>query len=151
MLDGRVLRSYVPAFIERGHVIAPIEPFVTSVADRIGYSGGMLVVTRGDRFAQIPVLVRLPPLDLVQTYVEIAPILRTLGERVCYDARRHVLIVTSPRRPLATPTPFNPAVPRSPPAVVFTPEPVPTPRPVFSGPPIPRRTPVPAEAATPAP
>ncbi len=149
-VNGRVLRSYLAPYVRNGRVVAPLEPYVTSIADSIGYSGPMMIVRRADRFVQI----LAPPLDpsqLNRTFVVLAPVLRTLGANVRYDAMRRALVVRIQARPLATPTPFNPAVPRAAPAIVFTPTPAPTPKPRVVGSPSPRRTPLPVELFTPKP
>lgn len=151
VLNGKAVRSYNAPYLARGRVMAPLEPFVTSVARVVEYDGSALVVRLGDYFAQIPMRGAPPPDRYAQTYVAIGPVLRTLGVRVRYDARERVLYVETPPALLALPTPFNPAVPRVAPTVVFTPEPVQTPRPAVTGTPLPRRTPVPVEAATEAP
>ncbi|HEY8313489.1 MAG TPA: hypothetical protein VIG51_04870 [Candidatus Baltobacteraceae bacterium] len=144
VVDGSVVRSYTPAYLERGRVLAPVDPFLTAVADSIGYDDRTMIVSLGDRFSQIRLARRPFPGDLHAVYVEIAPILRNLGEMVRYDSAAHVLYVKTPGpRVLAMPTPFNPAVPRFVPTTVFTPTPATTPRPVFTGAPIPRRTPIP--------
>lgn len=149
VVNGAVVRSYNAPYLEGGHVVAPIDPFVTTVAASIGYSSGTLVVTRGDRFAQIPFAYAPDPGHYQSTYVELAPVLRTLGARVWYDAAQRRLFIETPRAALVTPTPFNPAVPQPSPAQVFTPTPVTTPRPVVTGTPSPRRTPLPAVAPSP--
>jgi hypothetical protein len=142
VVDGGIVHSYLAPYIRAGHVMAPLDPFVTRVAASIEYSGGMLIVRRADRFVQIAMRQPLPS-QYKTTYVEIAPLLRTLGVAVTYDATERRLIVRTPSPVLATPTPFNPAVPYVLPHPVFTPTPLPTPRPTFSGTPSPRRTPIP--------
>lgn len=148
VIDGSVVRSYNAPYVVDGHVVAPLDPFVTRVAASIGYSAGTLIVTRGDRFAQVPFAAPPDPGHYQSTYVEIAPLLRTLGARVWYDASGHRLFIETPRAVLATPTPFNPAVPQQAPTTVFTPTPATTPRPLVTGTPSPRRTPLPAIAPT---
>ncbi|MDQ2663457.1 MAG: hypothetical protein M3Y18_05410 [Candidatus Eremiobacteraeota bacterium] len=143
VIDGKVVRSYVAVRLVRGHIFAPVEPFVTSVATRIAYDGEGMTIYRADRFAQVRVRSRRDPADLDKTFVELAPVLRALGERIEYDRKRQWVVVSSPHGALATPTPFNPAVPQAGPTSVFTPTPVSTPRPVFPGRPVPRRTPLP--------
>jgi len=54
VVNGKVVRSYNAPFVRAGHVMAPLDPFVTAVAASIEYSGGTLVVRRADRFAQVP-------------------------------------------------------------------------------------------------
>ncbi len=143
VVDGAVVPSYTRAYVDGGRVFAPIDPFLTAVVDHIGYDRTAMIVTRGDRFAQIPLARPPSPGELRTTYVAVAPILRTLGETVHYDPVRRELDIETPERTVALPTPFNAAVPRAEPTAVFTPTPAVTPRPVFSGPPLPRRTPVP--------
>lgn len=150
VLDGTVIRSYNAPYVRDGHVMAPLEPFVTSVVASIEYSGGMLVVRRCDRFAQVPMPSAPRPEHFASTFVQIAPVLRTLGISVWYDAAHRSLFVHVPPVPLATPTPFNPTVPWVEPRIIFTPMPIPTARPTVTGIPTPRRTPVPLDVrATP--
>ena len=151
VMDGTVVRSYNPPYLQRGHVMAPIDPFVTSVAASVSYSAGMLVIIRGDRFAQVPMALGPHPAHYDSTYVEIAPVLRTLGASVFYDAASHRLIVRTPRVLVVSPSPFNGAVPQPTPTAVFTPTPAITSRPIVTGAPVPRRTPLPVAAPTPSP
>ncbi len=145
LLNGAIVHSYSPVYVRGGHVVAPLEPFVTAVAASIGYSGSHLVVTRGDRFAQLAVGSRTPPAQWAQTYVEIAPLLRSLGVRVAYDVRMRRLEIDTTQPVVVAATPFNPAVPLASPSAVFTPAPIATPRPEVSGKPAPRRTPLPLQ------
>ncbi len=149
VLNGTVVRSYTQPFLQDGHVMAPLAPFVTRVAASVGYSGGELIVRRADRFAEVEVAGQPQPADFISTFVPIASVLRTLGASVSYDAKLRVLIVKVPPLPLATPTPFNPAVPLVGPRVVFTPTPAQTPKPVVTGEPAPRRTPLPVSTSVP--
>ncbi len=148
LLNGAIVHSYSPVYMRGGHVMAPLEPYVTAVAASIGYSGSQLVVTRGDRFAQLWVESRTLPGQWAQTYVEIAPLLRSLGVRVAYDVRARRLEIDTAEPIVAPPTPFNPAVPLASPAAVFTPAPVTTARPKVIGKPAPRRTPLPVECCS---
>lgn len=143
VLNGATVHSYSPVYVHNGHVIAPLQPYVTAVAARISYNGTSLVVTRGDRFAKLRFGGQAPPGQWDQTYVEIAPLLRSLGVSVAYDAQRRRLEIDTLQAMLVTPTPFNPAVPQPSPAAVFTPAALSTPRPQVSGSPAPRRTPLP--------
>jgi len=144
-----VVRSYVAVYLHRGHILAPLDPFVTRLATRIEYRRSAMIVVRGDRSVAVRLETRRRPEHLQTTFVEIAPLLRALGEIVRYDPRARVLDVRSPQGiTIVTPTPFNPSVREAPPAPVFTPVPVPTPRPVFTGIPIPRRTPLPVVIPT---
>jgi hypothetical protein len=139
VLNGSVVRSYRPAYVARGHVMTPVSPYLTAVASSIECTPEGVVVRRGDRFATAAVH---------DGYVEIAPVLAALGARVSYEAARRALIVElEPAAPVATATPFNPAVPLAPPSAVFTPIPAPTTRPTVIGRPMPRRTPLPFSAS----
>jgi hypothetical protein len=147
-INGVAVRSYNAPYVKAGRVMAPIEPFVTSVAASIEYSAGVLIVRRGDLFAQL----RMPqphPAHFQSTFVPIGPLLRTIGVAITFDRKRGALAIVAPRIPLATPTPFNPTVPWVAPRVVFTPVPVQTAKPVVTGIPLPRRTPLPASTTVP--
>lgn len=143
VLDGTPVRSYNKPYLERGRVMVPLDPYVTSIARSIEYDGKALIVRLGDFFAQVPMGNAPPPERYQVTYVPLGPIARTLGARVRLDASTQTLYVDMPPAALVTPTPFNPAVPRPEPTEVFTPAPAATPRPVVSGTPLPRRTPIP--------
>jgi hypothetical protein len=153
VIDGTPVRSYNAPRLDHGRVVAPIEPYVTRIARSIGYDGEALIVRFGDLFAQIPAESAPFPDRYASTYVQLAPIARTLGAAVVFDTQSKTLYVQTPRAVLATPTPFNPAVPRVQPTAVFTPVPQTTPRPNVSGSPLPRRTPIPVQspASTPSP
>jgi hypothetical protein len=141
-VDGRFLAAYATAFVVSGRVFVPVDPLLTRLADRIYYEGNTLVVERGGR--RIRVAMAPVPAGFNGVYVMAAPILHALGATVRYDARERVLFVaTKPGEVVASPSPFNGALPTPPPAPVFTPEPVETPRPVWTGSPLPRRTPLP--------
>lgn len=146
VLDGKPLHAYNKPYLARGRVMAPLDPYVTAIARSIEYDGKSLVIRLGDIFAQVPMGAAPAPARYQTTYVELAPIARTLGARVQFDARSHTLYVETPPVTLAMPTPFNPAVPQASPAAVFTPTPVATARPVVTGTPLPRRTPLPAQS-----
>ena len=138
------MRSYISAYVNRGHILAPVDPFVTRLATRIEYAGGAMIVVRGERSIVVRLKTRHRPEQLQTTFVEIAPLLRALGEVVRYDAQARVLDIRSATAvAIVSPTPFNPNLREATPGPVFTPTPVPTPRPVFTGKPLPRRTPLP--------
>lgn len=146
VIDGRPLRAYNAPYVKQGRVMAPLNPYVTAIARSIGYDGKALIIRLGDRFTQVPMASAPAPSRYDRLYVALAPIARTLGARVWFDVHTHTLYVQTPLRALATPTPFNPAVPEAPPRAVFTPSPAPQPRPTVSGTPLPRRTPIPVRA-----
>jgi hypothetical protein len=140
-LNGAILRSYNAPVLKNGRILAPIDPYVLRFASSIGYSGGLMVITRGDRFVQLRMQPQAPQ-NLQVIYVQLAPLLRTLGVQIAYDAALRRVNIETPPPLLVLPTPFNAAVPRVAPHVVFTPAPASTPRPHVSGSPQPRRTPL---------
>ncbi|MDQ2680639.1 MAG: hypothetical protein M3Y21_06415 [Candidatus Eremiobacteraeota bacterium] len=144
-LNGAIVRSYDPPYLLRGHVVAPVMPFLTRVATRVAYANGRLLLWREGHVARI----RIAPdqaIALQSAYVEIAPILRALGESVSFDGAHHVLTVrTPPSPPIHLPSPFDPQIPQVLPTVIFTPTPPVTPKPIFTGVPRPRRTPIPLQ------
>ncbi|HEY8321372.1 MAG TPA: hypothetical protein VIG46_06225 [Candidatus Baltobacteraceae bacterium] len=152
LLDGRPVRSYEPLYLTRGRVLGPVDPFLTRVADRIGYAAGFAIFVRGGRVVRVR-LAPGPPAGLSRTYVALVPLLRALGERVRLDAASETLDVRSPGVPAIGAQGASEArMPPVPPRPVFTPTPVPTERPVWNGTPRPRRTPIPLQAwATPRP
>lgn len=146
VIDGTPVRSYNAPYLQHGRVMAPIDPYVTGIARSVEYDGQALIIRLGDVFAQVPMEAAPAPDRYERTYVELAPIARTLGAHVRFDTHTHTLFVDTPRVALAAPTPFNPAVPEVAPRDVFTPTPAQTPRPLVSGTPLPRRTPLPAQS-----
>ena len=142
VVNGVPVRSYRRPYIDRGRVMASVDPFLTMLSASVEMQNGGVLVRRGDRFAQA---------QLYDGYVAIAPVLRSLGAQVAYDAAARRLVVTMRPLPLATATPFNAAVPQAPPLAVFTPVPSPTEKPVVAAKPLPRRTPLPVISATPKP
>lgn len=145
-LNGAILRSYNAPLVQNGRVIAPVDPYLTRFATSISYSGRTMIVTRGDRFVQVRIRPQAPQ-NLQVVYVELAPLLRTLGLHVAYDAALRRVNIETPPPALVMPTPFNAAVAPVAPHIVFTPAPVSTPRPEVSGSPQPRRTPLEIDAA----
>jgi hypothetical protein len=79
-------------------------------------------------------------------YVELGPIIRSIGASAAFDATTKTLtVILTPAGAIATPPPFDPTLPRVEPTMVFTPSPPPaTPRSTESGLPRPRRTAIPA-------
>jgi hypothetical protein len=145
LIDGRPLEGYSRAYLARDRVFAPVEPLLTTVADRIWYDGSALIIERGAR--RVVVRLGASPNELDSTFVPAGAVLRALGASVWFDPKKHRLVVRLPARAVATPTPFDPTAPSAPPAAVFTPAPSPAPRPVWTGPPLPRRTPLPLPPA----
>nr|MDQ6931350.1 hypothetical protein [Candidatus Eremiobacteraeota bacterium] len=129
LLNGTPLQSYNRPYVLGGQVLAPVAPYVTRIADRIAYSGGVMIVSRGR--ARIAIRsTQTDPAGLQAVYVPIAGVLRGLGARVTFDRMHRVLdIEIHSRAEVQTMSPQGSA-PAVAPTMVFTPEPVPTPRPV---------------------
>ncbi|HEX4014315.1 MAG TPA: hypothetical protein VHX17_10580 [Candidatus Cybelea sp.] len=143
LLNGHPLPSYVAAFVLDGRVVAPADPLLTRLADRIWIDADVLVVERGSTRVRVPLERRVTD-RLDGAYVAVGPVLRALGASLTFDRKDHRLLVGLPQRAnVVTPTPFNPALPSAAPSEVFTPEPPVTPRPLWTGSPLPRRTPLP--------
>lgn len=123
------------AYIAGNRVYAPVSPLMTRLADRLWVDGNVLVIERDGRRVRTP---------LHGGYVMAGTVLRGLGVPARYEPASHRFIVTTPLpAPVASPTPFNPAVPSVAPSAVFTPPEPATPRPIWTGSPLPRRTALP--------
>ncbi len=144
VLDGRPLAAYVRAYVAGGRVFTPVVPLITRLANRLWFDGGTLVIEREGRSVRVRLASSgAQPLDVA--YVPAAATLRALGASVRYEPDAHRLLVSMPAREVvASPTPFNAALPQVAPSAVFTALPPPAPRPVWTGSPLPRRTPLPA-------
>lgn len=143
LIDGHPLRAYARAYVANGRVFAPVDPLLTQLADRLWFEGDTLVVQRGDRRVRVRIAGG-PAAPLDGAYVAAGPVLQDLGIAARYDAAtRRLLVRVGERETVASPTPFNAAVPAVVPSAVFTPPPTPTPRPVWTGSPLPRRTALP--------
>lgn len=113
LVDGRPLAAYTRAYLIGNRVYAAVSPLLTRLADRLWVDGDVLVVERDGRRVR----------TLLQGgYVRAGVVLRGLGVPAHYEPAGHRLIVTTPLpAPVASPTPFNSAVPRVAPSAVFTP------------------------------
>lgn len=147
-VDGSPVLAYARAIVIGGHTYAPIEPYLTAVSRCVAFGDGELVIARDDRSVRIRMQITSPD-ALDRAYVEIAPLLRELGERVSYDAAEKTVDVTTPGEVIVvTPAPSNPLATPLAPRAVFTPTPLPTPVPIWTGSPEPRRTPLPYPVPT---
>jgi hypothetical protein len=142
-INGRPLATYTKAYVTLGRLFAPLGPLLRAIGDRYWLEGTTLTIESNDHRVRVPLSSSAPqPFDGV--YVAAGAVLRGLGDFVYYDQHLHRLDVrTSPQAAIASPTPFDPAIPSAPPKEVFTPTPVETSPPVWTGPPLPRRTPLP--------
>jgi len=140
-IDGRPSLAYVRAFVAHGRVFAAVSPLLLRLADRVWFDRGTLVVERDGR--RVRVALPQGASEPETTFVEVAPILRALGDSVTFERRFGRLEIRTPAA--GEPAPASPPPVRASPVprTVFTPEPVATPRPVWSGSPLPRRTPLP--------
>ena len=149
IINGTPMHAYQSARIEHGRIVAPVLPFITQVADAIGFEGDIMVIRRGSFLARIRTG-RLSMDHLQRTFIALVPIYRALGERCTYDRATGSLRVNDMQvQPVRTMEPFDPSAVQVRPTTVFTPEPVITPRPVFWGRPRPRRTPIPVTPSRP--
>ena len=143
-VDGRPLAAYVRAYVAGARVYAPVRPLLTRLADRLWYDGENLVIERDGRRARVRIRAGAFPGQLDGVYVMVGPVLQALGATVRFDAAaRRLFVNVSPRAILASPTPFNAAVPSIAPSAIFTPAMPATPRPIWTGSPLPRRTALP--------
>jgi hypothetical protein len=159
LLDGRLIEGAQSAVLVRGTVVAPVDPYLRNVAQRIDDQtahGGpicfvrgshQVCVTPGTRSARFDDGVRTLPLAPYhregRLIIPLAAIMRALGESVAYDASYQTVSIVSPAAPsIATMTPYAPPSWRPSPGPTFA-LPVPTtPQPTVSGIPQPRRTPI---------
>ena len=157
VINGRALPSSQAAVIVAGTVIAPLDPFLTGLADsvRIDAIGGTIQLVRGDATVVVTVGRRQARVGAASVALPIAPYLRDgspfiplasvargLGAGVTYDGRsRTVSIVLLPEPPLQTASPYV-AIPGAASPRPFRTDPTATPRPSFTGMPQPRRTPI---------
>jgi hypothetical protein len=149
VVNGTIVASSAPARIRAGRVVAPLTPIVVRLVTRAAYQPATASVELERSGAHIVV-----PVVLVENetpYVELGPILRSIGASAAFDSPTKTLtIVLTPSGAIATPSPYDPASPRVEPTTVFTPSPPPaTPRGTESGEPRPRRTAIPVVPSEP--
>ena len=160
IFNGAIVASSPPAELVFGHVMAPLAPVVSRIAQRAALAGDDIVVVRGSHTCalkigsaamtcdgigrQLPVL---PYGRDDRAFVPLAEIARAFGGNATYDARSHTIEVNvAAETAVDTPAPYDPNALHVRPATIFTPSPAPatpTPRAVDSGSPQPRRTAIP--------
>lgn len=162
LLDGVPIDASTDARLDDGTIVAPIEPFVRDLAERIEIrdDGEVVVIARGERSIALrigsnrarngTVTEALPIAPYVlagNTIIPLAAIARALGALVAYDARSRVLRIDTIEAPIASfsPAPYVMPPPGSVPT--FAPTSTPAPRPTVTGIPRPRRTPILIEPA----
>ena len=158
VVNGALVTGSVPAVLDRGVVVVPLDPYVRALATTMSIPvvGEPIVVQRGphtltlslgSRSARIgPSEARLPIAPYLRAGTVIIPLAataRALGATVSYDARDHRLEIDFPELPLSTLAPVLRTTPPAPDLPTFAPTPTPAPQPTISGIPKPRRTPIP--------
>jgi hypothetical protein len=157
LIDGSLVDGSTGARLCGDVVVAPLEPYLRSIADRIEFdpSGSRIVLERGTRSVSIAIgspLLRtgdntqaLPIAPYVRAGEPLNPlaaVARALGATVDYDGASHTITVATVPEPLATMTPDMGYVPPREPLETFTPNPTPAPKVEVTGIPRPRRTPI---------
>jgi hypothetical protein len=144
VVNGTIATSSAPALIRAGRVVAPLTPIVVRLVARAAYEPATATVRIERGGTRIVVPVAFVKDDT--PYVELGPVIQGIGGSAVFDSPTKTLtVVLGPAQTIATPPPFDPALPRVTPTTVFTPSPPPaTPRSTESGIPHPRRTAIPA-------
>lgn len=146
VIDGRRVDASEGARLERGVVVAPLDPFVRDVAERITDDGPGrgYTIERGSRRISVWIAAAAARDDVAPqtTFVPLAAIARALGASVEYDARSRTIVIATTPDPLVTMTPFATYSPPPGPLVTFAPKETPSPAPTVTGIPHPRRTPI---------
>lgn len=157
ILNGAPLDASTEARLVAGVVVAPLEPFVREIAERIEPSGDGtdLRIVRGERSVVLhvgsrvvrngPIAEAFPIAPYVRagnTIIPLAALARALGASVAYDGRAHVLHVETTCEPIVTFTPIPYVAPPPGSVPTFAPTSTPAPRPTVTGIPKPRRTPI---------
>lgn len=165
IVDGRLVAASHAAVLERGVVMAPLDPYVRTFAARIvNERAGRIVVERpgyvlvfhvgtavaeaGRASAQLPIA---PYLRAGYAYIPLAAVGRLLGATVTYRAHFHALDLRFPAaQPLVTAPAYVAPQTAVSPGPTFAPTSTPQPVETLRGIPKPRRTPLEAGPADPA-
>jgi len=157
LIDGAPVDGSVAARLRGGVVVAPLEPYVAAIAQRIepDQNGLRFVFQRGSRSVTVsigsqvarsgPAVESLPIAPYLrggEAFIPLAAVARDLGAAVDFDAATKTLHVSLPPEPLATLSPSGPWTPGPGPFVTFAPPQTPAPAPLVTGIPRPRRTPI---------
>jgi hypothetical protein len=157
LIDGLPVEGSTPARICDDVVMAPLEPYLRDVADRIQVDDlrGIILVERAGRSISIAIgssvlrsgatssdLPIAPYLRAGEPVIPLAAIARALGARVEFDAASKTISIAWEPQPLVSATPDASYTPPLGPLDTFTPQPTPAPKVVVTGVPKPRRTPV---------
>jgi hypothetical protein len=157
VLDGMPLEGSVGARLSGGVVVAPLQPYVSAMAERIETdgTGSRFVFERGARTFTVSIgsqvarfgpaaesLPIAPYLRDGEAFIPLAAVARALGGDVDYDGAAKTLHVTFEPGPLSTLAPVGAWTPGPGPFQTFAPPQTPAPAPSASGAPRPRRTPI---------
>ncbi len=157
LIDGAPVEGSVAARLRGGVVVAPLEPYLAAIAQRIepDQNGRRFVFERGSRSVTIsigsPVVRSGPGVESLpiapylrggEAFIPLAAVARGLGAEVDYDGATKTLHVSLPAEPLATLAPAGPWTPGPGPFQTFAAPQTPGPQPQVTGIPQPRRTPI---------
>jgi hypothetical protein len=157
LIDGVLVDGSVAARMRDGVVVAPLAPYLTTIAERIESDPGgeRFVFARGARSISVALGSRVaragasveelpvaPFLHGEETFVPLAMVARALGGDVAFDTATKTLSVGFEPEPLATLAPAGPWTPGPGPYETFAPMATPAPAPRSTGIPRPRRTPL---------
>jgi len=164
LINGALVDGSADARLDGDIVVAPMAPYLRSIADRIetGDGTGRIVFERAGRVVTIVIgspvirsgdateaLPIAPYVRAGEALIPLAAVARALGASVEYNgATRTVNVATIPE-PLVSMTPDATYRPPPEPLETFTPQPTPAPPVVVTGTPRPRRTPIVVEPARP--
>ncbi len=162
LIDGRLVDGTVAARLRGGVVVAPIEPYLSDIAERIETreNGLRIVFERGRRSFTVSIGSRIarrgpaaeslpiaPYLRGGEAFIPLAVTARALGGDVDYDAATKTLRVALTPDPVSTLAPSGPWTPGAGPFETFPPPETPAPAPRDTGVPKPRRTPLTVDSA----
>jgi len=157
LIDGAPVDGTVAARLRDGVVVAPLEPYLAAIAERIepDQNGLRFLFERGRRSVTVSIgsqvarsglavesLPIAPYLRGGEAFIPLAAVARDLGANVDFDSATKTLHVSLSPEPLATLSPAGPWTPGPGPFVTFAPQETPAPAPVVTGIPRPRRTPI---------
>lgn len=156
VIGGSRIDASEGARLERGIVVAPIDPFVRAFATEITETeyGRRFTIARGTRTVSFTLGRRdaredgrtqefpiAPFASAESSFVPLAAIARALGATVAYDGHSRTLAITTPPEPLVFMTPLGAYRPPTD-VPTFAPKETPAPVPRVTGIPHPRRTPI---------
>ncbi len=142
VINGAFVPSSPPARRLFGHIMAPLDPVVARIADRVTLTGDTITLVRGTRTCAFRIgspafqcggrtgdagVAAFARDGIV--FVPLAAVARSFGANVAFDARGGIVsVVLPPSTAVKTPAPFDALAPQAVPTQVFTPQPSPPPR-----------------------